>query len=310
MASEAGLLLVDKPAGATSHQVILEVRKALGVRQVGHTGTLDPFATGLLLALVGPFTRLAELFHALPKTYDATLELGRETDTDDLEGVTTAESPRWRDRTPAEVRAAIAAREGPGFQVPSTYSAKQLAGRRAYEVARHGGEVELTPAAVTVHELSVASVELPEVRFQARVSTGTYVRALARDLGRDLGCGAHLTSLRRTSIGPFAVDHAVAPERLVAARSAPADAWYEGGRVVPWLPRRRLSDAERADVEHGRPVEQGDIAPAPWSSPDIAAPQGTGEPVERPVALLADERLVAIAAWRTDRLHPRKVFPA
>ena len=208
MAIDAGLLLIDKPAGDTSHDVVLEVRRALGLRRVGHTGTLDPFATGLLLALIGSFTRLAELFHALPKVYEATMELGRQTDTDDLTGDTVAESAGWRVQTTEAIRSAFAVREGAGLQRPPAYSAKRVAGQRAHAVARGGGHVELAPTDVTFHELEVTGVDLPEVRFRARVSTGTYIRALARDIGHDLGCGGHLTRLRRTSIGPFLVEDA------------------------------------------------------------------------------------------------------
>ena len=123
VAAEGGLLLVDKPIDETSHDVVMRIRRALGIRRVGHTGTLDPFATGLLLNLVGPFTRLADLFHALPKTYEATLILGRETDTDDHTGATVTESEVWRDQTPASIDAVFAGRVGDGLQVPSRFSA-------------------------------------------------------------------------------------------------------------------------------------------------------------------------------------------
>ena len=302
--TDAGLLLLDKPAEGTSHDVVLRVRRALGLRRVGHTGTLDPFATGLLLALIGPFTRLADLFHVLPKAYEATMELGRETETDDLTGATVTDSPEWRVQTPDAIRVAFAAREGAGLQVPSSYSAKRVDGRRAHDVARRGGRLELAPSAVTVYELEVTAVALPEVRFRARVSTGTFIRALARDVGRDLGCGGHLTRLRRISIGPFLARDAMAVGDLAKGGVLPAGAWFAGADAVPWMRRRRLSGDESGEVALGRPVGAGDVAPPPWSE---AHAWGI---TDGPVALVSDARLVAIAELRGDQLQPRKVFAA
>ncbi|WP_419166315.1 tRNA pseudouridine(55) synthase TruB [Candidatus Palauibacter sp.] len=304
MRPDAGLLLVDKPAGATSHDIMLRLRRALGVRRVGHTGTLDPFATGLLLALVGAFTRLADFFHALPKSYEATLELGRETDTDDLTGVTVSESPAWRDCDGERVRAAFAARVGKGRQVPSVYSARHVGGERAYDLARRGDRPALEAREVVFHELTVTEVDLPRVRFRARVSTGTYVRALARDIGRDLGAGAHLTALCRTGIGPFPLAEAVGPEEAANAVTAALPAWRPGPGALPWVVQRRLSGREEAGVRNGRPVERGDLLPPLW--PDLTS----AEPEAGPVALVAGDTLVAVAEARDDRLFPRKVFPA
>ncbi len=304
MATEAGLLLVDKPAGATSHDIVLRLRRALGVRRVGHTGTLDPFATGLLLALVGPFTRLADLYHGLPKSYEATMLLGRETDTDDLTGTTVSEDAGWRELDAETIEASFAARRGPGPQVPSTYSARRAGGERAYALARRGVRPELEAREVTIHEILVLEVDLPCVRFRTRVSTGTYVRALARDIGRDLGPGAHLTALRRTAIGLFEAEEAASPDAVAEAVTSASPAWRPGMAALPWVPRREVTDAERDEIRYGRSVEQGNVLRPPGSACDPGA-----SPVES-VALCASDRLVAIAEGRDGRLYPKKVFAA
>lgn len=304
MRSDPGLLLVDKPAGATSHDVVRRLRRALGLRRIGHTGTLDPFATGLLLALVGAFTRLADLFHVLPKSYEATLELGRETDTDDPTGVTVSESPAWRAYDEATIRAAFAARAGRGSQVPPPYSARHVGGERAYALARRGERPALAARPVVVHDIAVCELDLPRVRFRTCVSTGTYVRALARDIGNDLGAGAHLTALRRTAIGPFRVEAAVRPDDAGRAVAGTPSAWRPGPHALPWLRRRTLSGAEEIEIRHGRPIPRGDLLPPPRLGQTFTA-RAAG-----PVALCAGETLVAVAEVRDERLLPRKVFPA
>ena len=304
MTTEAGLLLVDKPAGATSHDIVLRIRRALGVRRVGHTGTLDPFATGLLLALVGQFTRLADLYHTLPKSYEATMVLGRETDTDDHTGKTVSGDATWRELDVEAIRDAVAARHGTGLQVPSAYSARRTGGERAYVFARRGERPVLEAREVTIHEIVVTGIDLPHVRFRASVSTGTYVRALARDIGRELGPGAHLTALRRTGIGPFHVEEATAPDTAVEAAASASPAWRPGMEALPWVPSRELDAAEREEIRHGRSVERGTVVSPPGNEPpgDAAAPQA--------VALFAPDGLVAIAEGRDGRLHPKKVFAA
>ena len=304
MTTEAGLLLVDKPAGATSHDIVLRVRRTLGVRRVGHTGTLDPFATGLLLSLVGSFTRLADLYHGLPKSYDATMALGRETDTDDLTGETVSKDAAWRELDAEAIRASLAAREGVGRQVPSAYSARRAGGERAYAVARRGERPRLEAREVTVHEIAVTEIDLPRVRFRARVSTGTYVRALARDIGRDLGPGAHLTALRRTAIGPFGVGEATSPDAAAEAVAAASTAWCPGMAALPWVWRRELDEGERDEIRHGRSVERGDVRPPPGCARD------PGEGTADPIALYASDDLLAMAEERNGRLHPKKVFAA
>ena len=272
------------------------------MRRLGHTGTLDPFATGLLLALVGPFTRLAELYHVLPKSYDATMRLGRETDTDDLTGATVSEDDGWKQLPAGEVEAAFAAREGAGLQLPSTYSARRVGGERAYAVARRGGRPALEPREIRVDAITITEYALPRVRFRARVSTGTYVRALARDIGRELGPGAHLTRLRRTAIGPFEVVEATDPPDAHRAVVAASSAWRTGPSALPWLRSRKLSAPEREEIRQGRPVSGEGVRPAAWAG--LASPASEAQPI----ALHASGRLLAIAEAREGWLFPRKVF--
>lgn len=209
-----GLLLLDKPAGVTSHDCVDAVRRAYGERSVGHLGTLDPFATGLLVLLVGRATRLANFIDAEPKTYDATIEFGSETDTDDVTGTVTrtAEAPDHE-----VVRRAIEELTGEIEQVPPDYSAKQVGGRRAYAAARTGEPLVLDPVRVTVHEWRIQSFEGQRLEATIVCGGGTYVRALARDLGRAAGSAAHLTALRRTGVGDFDASDAATLEELRAA---------------------------------------------------------------------------------------------
>ena len=285
------VLLVDKPQGPTSHDVIQVARRALGVRRIGHTGTLDPFASGLLLLCVGRATRLAEYFHLLPKTYSATAVLGVETDTEDHTGKVTAQTDEWQSVTLDGIERAMERHRGVQAQLPSSYSAKKVAGRRAYEVARAGETVELAARTVQVHRLEVVDVRPPELEFVAEVSTGTYVRAIARDLGRDLGCGAHLKSLRRTSIGPFLVDDAVSLADLEEGHT-PAGASLSAARSLSWLPIRTLSPSEVTEIEHGREISE----------------EATAGSTELPVAMVAGERLVAVGRRDSRVLRPEKVF--
>ena len=209
--SPEGLLLVDKPAGITSHDVVDRVRRAYGERSVGHLGTLDPFATGLLLVLVGRATRLATFLDIEPKVYDAVISFGTETDTDDSTGEATRSAPRPSE---ADVRAAIVTLTGDIEQVPPAYSAKKVGGKRAYVAARMGEEMELAPASVVVHRWEPRKFTGDALAATITCGGGTYIRALARDLGRLSGSAAHLASLRRTRIGKFDVADAITPDAL------------------------------------------------------------------------------------------------
>lgn len=313
-----GLFLVDKGAGPTSHDIVARARRALGTRRVGHTGTLDPFATGLLLLLAGPATRLAEYFHLLPKTYVATLRWGVETTTHDLTGEEVeaapgspvAEDVRAEEPGEEEVREALRRFEGPSLQKPPAFSAKKVGGRRAHRAAREGEGLELPPVPVTVHSLELLQHRPPETVVRAVVSTGTYIRSLARDLGRALGCGAHLTALRRTSIGPFRVEDAVSAEelepRLERRLRGSVSWWRSPADALRWLPRRPLADGEAERVRSGGRIPAGRLEP-PAGGPG-PGPVSVAE-ATAPVALVRAGRLVGVAEVAGEELQPRKVFP-
>jgi tRNA pseudouridine55 synthase len=242
-----GVLLVDKPAGFTSHDLVAIARGATGMKRIGHTGTLDPFATGLLVLLTGQATRLAQYVDGEPKVYETTIAFGVETDTDDLTGqpVRTAEPP-----SAAAVDQAIVSLTGTIDQMPPAYSAKLSGGVRAYEAARKGTPLELQTARVTVHDWTVLYRDAGSLTARIECSGGTYVRSLGRDLGRLSGSAAHLVSLRRVASGRFHVQRAVALEDLRARRYTLLDMT----EAVISLPRQVLSSEEMIRVRHGNPV--------------------------------------------------------
>jgi tRNA pseudouridine55 synthase len=249
-----GILLVDKPGGMTSHDVVARARRVLGTRKIGHAGTLDPMATGLLVLGVEGATRLLTFVVGLDKTYEATIRLGVSTDTDDAEGevVSTTDASSL---TSAAIAAGVAGLTGRIDQVPSTFSAIKVDGRRAYDLARSGQEVQLKSREVTVSRFDIVAQR--EVRdgeagyldldVVVDCSSGTYIRSLARDLGAGLGVGGHLTALRRTRIGPFAVGDASALEALADAQMiSPAHA------AESVLGRFDVTADEARDLRHGK----------------------------------------------------------
>ena len=237
-----GVLLVDKPAGITSHDAVATVRRALGTRKVGHAGTLDPMATGLLVVGVGRATRLLRYLGDLPKTYEGTFRLGVETTTLDAEGEVTREAPV--EVTDADLRSAMAARLGTSAQRPPAFSAVKVGGRKLYDAARKGERLEAEPRTIRVDRFDPIARREADVDFVAVVSGGTYVRVLAADVGATLRCGAHLTRLRRTAIGPFDVADAGPPEHPGAP--APVE------QAVAHLPRIDLEEEEAHAASHGR----------------------------------------------------------
>jgi tRNA pseudouridine55 synthase len=285
-------VLVDKPAAVTSHDVVQRVRRVLGTRAAGHTGTLDPFATGLLVVLLGRATRLARFVETQPKTYLATARLGIRTDSDDLTGRVLETSDSAERLTEEQVAAAVAGFLGTQLQRPPQYSAKHVGGERSYAKARRGEPVELSEVSVTVRRIEVVAFQTPLVTFRAEVSAGTYVRALARDLGDRLGVGAHLTSLRREAIGSLRVEDAVPLDQLSR------DSVVSARRVLGNLPTVELDPTARAAVAHGRAVVDSRAAER--------APSGrVGSGV---VALLGDGELVAVARAENGWLHPSVVL--
>jgi tRNA pseudouridine55 synthase len=265
-----GVLLIDKPGGITSHDAVARVRRALGQKKVGHAGTLDPMATGLLVMGVGRGTRLLRFLGDLPKTYTGTLRLGVETDTMDADGDVTATSTTEAIGDGAIV-AAMTAKLGASAQRPPAFSAVKVGGRKLYEAARRGEELEAPARIVRVDRFDLVARDGDDVSFVVTVSGGTYVRVLASDVGQALGCGAHLSALRRTDIGPFSVHDATPPE--------------DPGQVLPLaravrhLPRFALEREEAIAASHGRI-----LAPAA-----IEGPYGVYDPDGRLIGIYRDE---------------------
>jgi tRNA pseudouridine55 synthase len=276
-----GILLVDKPAGMTSHDAVAVVRRHRGRIRAGHTGTLDPFATGLLLVALGAATRLIRFIPAEPKVYDAGIAFGASTDTDDPTGSVVARGPLPDESV---VRDAIQGLTGRLEQLPPAFSARHVDGRRAYAIARRGGQPDLAPSPVVVHQWQLHRYADGLLRATITCGGGTYIRSLARDLGRACGTAAHLVELRRTNIGPFDVRNAVLPdESATAPLLSPADA-------LAGMPRRELAMTEVPGVRHGRAIA------APGEGTTVALLDGAGA-------------LVAIAEREGDWLQPRVVLP-
>ncbi len=289
MTGPEGLLVVDKPAGWTSHDVVARVRRLARTRRVGHAGTLDPMATGLLVLGLGRATRLLGYLAAHDKDYDAGIRLGVSTDTDDADGVEVTRSAAPWDL--AGVRVAMAALTGTISQVPPAFSAIKVEGRRSYARARAGETVELAARTASVSRFDLLGVDGDVLRVAVTCSSGTYIRALARDLGAALGTGAHLCALRRTRVGAF--------DLAAAAPLAALGALEEAGGALPLVPlaaavagafpRRHLDDAQTADVRHGRAL----------TPTGLPGPVGAFGPDGAVLALLCD---------RDGRAHPLVVF--
>lgn len=291
-----GLLLVDKPAGMSSHDVVALARRAVGERQIGHAGTLDPFATGLLVLLLGRATRLVQFLNDEPKMYEATIRFGSDTDTEDLGGSVVGEAPLPSRRS---LEDALPHFLGEIAQVPPAYSAKRVAGRRAYEIARKGGRVTLDPVRIRVDEIALDAFEEREngvahCRMRVSCGGGTYIRSLARDLARAAGSAAHLTELRRTRAGVFGLASAVPIEALRAGRVMVAPALD----AIAGHPTQEVTAEEIALVTRGIDIE----ARVPGARAGLVDP-ATPEPGARLVAFV--ERR---PSERGDRWQPRVVF--
>jgi tRNA pseudouridine55 synthase len=299
-----GVLLIDKPTGPTSHDVVARLRSTSGATRIGHTGTLDPRATGLLPLVVGKATRLAQILGGGDKTYEAIVRLGFATDTDDADGERIGDVTSILPDDEAIDRA-LAAFAGTIEQVPPDHSAKRVGGHRAYDLARSAKPVSLPPVSVTVRSIDRTSRIGEMVGLRITSTSGFYVRALARDLGRVLGCGGHLVDLRRTRSGQFEVASAVPLEtaerlgRAIASRVvSPADA-------LPDLVGVRVTPAGLKRAEHGNP-----LGPEHLESRYVPPPGGGGSAgAPRPVKIVdAEGRLVALAWSRGGALHPSVVL--
>jgi tRNA pseudouridine55 synthase len=255
-----GIVVVDKPAGPTSHDVVAKLRRIFGTRKVGHAGTLDPMATGVLVTGLERATKLLGHLALERKAYLATITLGRATTTDDAEGEVLSEVDGSAVGE-AAIRAGVAALTGPIDQVPSSVSAVKIAGKRAYQRVREGEQVLLPARPVVVHRFDLLALRRTERTTELDVlvdcSSGTYVRALARDLGAALGVGGHLSALRRTQVGPFGLRHARTLDQLA---EAPELSLSLDDAVALAFPRRDLSPAETRAVGHGQAVPAGGLA--------------------------------------------------
>jgi tRNA pseudouridine55 synthase len=255
----AGVLVIDKPVGMTSHDVVQAVRNGTGIRRAGHTGTLDPRASGVLVVLVGPSVRLSEYISASDKRYQAIIRLGSSTDTYDAEGEFT-KTDQPVDVTYEEFEKVLKTFEGEVEQTPPQYSAVKVGGRKAYEMARKGEEVELEPRTIQVHHLEILEWALPEVVVDVHCSSGTYVRSLANDLGEILGTGAYLVGLRRTKSGRFSLRDSVPLRRLQEAFQD--GSWYQflipAAEALGDWPAVELDPDEVQQVRHGHRAKAGE----------------------------------------------------
>lgn len=265
-----GLILVDKPSGLTSHDVVARIRRRLAGAKTGHFGTLDPLATGLLLVAVGKAVRFNPYYAARDKSYEGRIRLGLSTDTYDAEGSPTGE-PAGEMPPPEAIAAAVRFLTGPIEQVPPPFSAKKLAGRPLYSYARKGRMVEARPVRVVIHEFTARQDEPPDLIVSVRCSSGTYIRSLAHDLGRILGCGAYLADLRRTAIGEFQLHNAHPLPAVEEALDAGAGISIPLDGLLPDYPAVLLDGEGREYVRHGRTLPPERIVSRPALSPTAAA---------------------------------------
>ena len=306
-----GVLVVDKPSGLTSHDVVAHARRSLGVRRVGHVGTLDPMATGVLPLVVGRATRLASLLSAGRKTYEGCILLGVSTDTYDATGTITADA---RDRMGiglvnapdrAAIERALAAFVGTWPQRPPPFSAKKIRGVRAYKLARRNEPVVPDPVALTVHSAAVLAVDGARVQCRVTCDPGFYMRALAHDLGAALGCGACLESLRRHCNGAFDLHGAVSIEEVETRGSAVADRLVPLAELLPELPRLVLTEHGARRARHGNDLTVADVvsSSADWTAKAVASGAATAKLYD------GEGLLIAIAKADAARfLHPTIVL--
>ena len=313
-----GALIIDKPASMTSHDVVARVRKIIGERRVGHTGTLDPFATGVLVVLVGRATRLAQFLSGAEKEYEAVIRLGYATDTGDVRGKPlerpangfTAETQRTQGLRREEIEAALAALRGEIEQTPPMYSARKIAGQKLYELARRGEEIARKAVRITVSQFEIAAHDGPllmrnddgshDLRVRVVCSAGTYVRALAESVGELLGVGAHLTELRRTRAGRFKIEEAITLDRLndTAQSGSVEQVLISPDAALAHLPFLNLDPARAQRVRHGIDVQ-------------IEATQTSDWPEGQPVRLRdANGGLIGVGVYDEARklTHPKVVI--
>jgi tRNA pseudouridine55 synthase len=259
-----GVLVIDKPQGLTSHDVVNRVRRILGQRSVGHLGTLDPSATGVLPLVTGNFTRLAQFYAHSEKTYEGAIRFGFATSTYDADGESTT-PPQSVTVKLEEIRALAAEFQGTLQQMPPPFSAKKIAGVPAYKLARKHQEVRLKPVQVEVKEFVILDVEGDRALFRAHVGSGTYLRAIAHDMGQRLGCGAHLAALRRTTVAEFLIEDACSLDDLESAmrQGTAEDLFVHPRKLAPQLPSVTANDESVALIRIGRAVNLPEMSRAP-----------------------------------------------
>jgi tRNA pseudouridine55 synthase len=295
-----GILLVDKPSGPTSHDVVARLRSVTGERSIGHTGTLDPLATGLLPLVLGRATRLSAYLTGGDKTYEATVRLGFFTDTDDALGRPLGPPAQVLPDDEA-IAAAVSRFRGTIAQVPPSHSAKKIAGRKAYDMARQDAPLELEPVTIAVASLTCGARDGDRVPLTVTASAGFYVRALARDLGEALGCGAHLAALRRTRAGTFDVANAIPLAEAERLGPAVASRLLSPAAALADLPAVTVTPLGLRRAVHGNPLGPEHLV-GRWIPPAGGLPA-------RPVRILdADGRLIALAHARGGSLHPAVVL--
>ncbi len=248
-----GVFNIDKPSGISSHDVVNRLRRLTQIRRIGHAGTLDPLATGVMLLCVGRATRLIEYLVGHSKRYTATIRLGQTTDSYDSEGQVLLERP-FSHITRNDIEQAIPQLSGPIEQLPPMYSAIKKDGQPLYKLARQGVEVERKPRSVTIHELKFISYDAPYLIIETHVSSGTYIRSLAYDLGEAIGCGGHITQLRRTNVGTFDIENSVALDALTSDNIQEAQLPME--TAVQHLPRLDISSEQATTLLNGRLISK------------------------------------------------------
>jgi tRNA pseudouridine55 synthase len=259
-----GVVIIDKPAGLTSHDVVNRVRRILGQRAVGHLGTLDPSAIGVLPVVLGNLTRLAQFYSHSEKTYEGVIRFGFATDTYDAEGEPTTPQQNVQLKYD-EVRALAAQFQGVIEQMPPPFSAKKIAGVPAYKLARENKEVTLKPVPVEIKEFEILTTTGDRATFRARVASGTYIRSVAQEMGTKLGCGAHLASLRRTAVAEFAIEDAHSLQALqdVMQQGIAESLFVHPRNLVPQLPSVTATEESAALIRSGRSVNLPEMSRAP-----------------------------------------------
>ena len=310
-----GVLIIDKPAGMTSHDVVARVRKTTGHRRVGHTGTLDPFATGVLVVLVGRATRLAQFLSGAEKEYEAVIRLGYATDTGDITGVRiepesharTQGKPGFREE---EIESAMASLRGEVEQTPPMYSAKKVGGKKLYELARRGEEIERQPVCVNISEFTAIANDghlltdnadaVKDLKVRVACSAGTYIRTLAEDLGKQLGVGAHVAELRRTRAGQFKIADAITLDQLreEAQAGSLAQILRSPDAALSFLPAMQLSEDDVRRVGQGIDLQVEETVASLWTD---------GQAVRMRVI---DGQLIAVGTYDEERktVHPKVVI--